>query len=120
METLLGHLVGDFLLQNDWMAQGKKKHPLPAVVHCLLYTAAIWLFTGWGLAWLAVVFVTHLYIDTTNVVPVFMGWIGQTQFRDRMGPWSVIIVDNTYHLLILYAIPLVVGCEGVAAWLPEM
>lgn len=25
MNWLIGHLVGDYLLQNDWQAQGKKK-----------------------------------------------------------------------------------------------
>ena len=41
-EMLIGHLVGDYLLQNDWMAENKAKHKglgwLTCAVHCLLYT----------------------------------------------------------------------------------
>lgn len=38
---LLGHLIGDFLLQTSWMAENKAKHILPLLVHSLVYTVSI-------------------------------------------------------------------------------
>lgn len=40
-EMLLGHLVGDYLVQNDWMALNKSKNNLtgwlqPYIVCCIL------------------------------------------------------------------------------------
>ncbi len=49
MAYLIGHLLGDWLLQNDWMASGKKEFWLPLAVHALLYAAGVGLITGWPL-----------------------------------------------------------------------
>ena len=38
---LVGHLVGDYLLQNSWMAYNKKVNDLPCLAHCVVYTAAV-------------------------------------------------------------------------------
>jgi hypothetical protein len=38
-EAIIGHLVGDFLLQNDWMAANKKKNSWVCLLHCLIWTA---------------------------------------------------------------------------------
>ncbi len=32
-ESLLAHLVGDYLIQSDWMATEKVKRWWPAIVH---------------------------------------------------------------------------------------
>lgn len=69
--AIIGHLVGDYLLQNDWMALGKKMSSvfyrptdgrwelkwtlttvfrwfsLPCFVHCLIWTLAVMAFAGW-------------------------------------------------------------------------
>jgi hypothetical protein len=112
---ILAHLVGDYLLQNDSMASLKGKHTLMAAWHALVYTLAIAAFSWtsvksgdlvtWGVQ-LGVVFVTHLIIDRWGLAGKWMRsrWVGQRQFADKMGPWSVIIVDNTWHLLILLAV----------------
>ena len=36
---LLGHLLGDWLLQNDWMAQGKRQgfFTLAGLIHFTIY-----------------------------------------------------------------------------------
>ena len=62
--ALIGHLVGDYLLQNDWMALNKKWKPNPypvfswkwwftnedgmmsCYVHCFLWATAVCLFAG--------------------------------------------------------------------------
>lgn len=34
ISALVGHLVGDYLLQNDYMALNKKKSSFHCMVHC--------------------------------------------------------------------------------------
>lgn len=48
--SILGHFVGDYLFQNQWMATEKsfpgKRGDVACTVHVLLYTLAVALFTG--------------------------------------------------------------------------
>lgn len=104
--ALLGHLVGDYLLQNDWQALNKTKQTFPCLVHCVLYTLAIWAFTY---SWitplgLAIIFVTHFMMDRWRLATVYMDLAGQKGFKEHLAPWSVIIVDNTIHLLTIWAV----------------
>lgn len=77
---LCGHLIGDYIVQNDWMAKNKTNpHPGPdpakfgsrfakfdswieaddkwrlghlaCTIHCLLYTLAVWLCSFWWMPW---------------------------------------------------------------------
>ena len=105
---LLGHFVGDWILQNDWMAKGKKKGLLnPAgMAHYAIYTAAIIcalkipgaLDEGWmpylvpGL----MVFVSHWLIDATDGVDRWMRLYRQTHLEIVR-----LMVDQTLHLLVL-------------------
>ena len=38
MEQLIAHLFGDYVFQNDWMAQNKTSSDWAAVVHAVVYT----------------------------------------------------------------------------------
>lgn len=79
--VLVGHLVGDFILQNDRTARFKG-YPWPdrnacpdetatwwvatgmCVWHCLLYTVVIAAFAGWLTWWgAAACFAAHFVID---------------------------------------------------------
>lgn len=104
---IMGHLIGDYLLQNDWMARNKKNSSLHCFTHCALYTMAIAIvitMTGdsWPLWAFTVVFGTHFLQDRTNIVSWFMSKVGQDRFKEDLGPWSMIVVDNTLHLLVLF------------------
>jgi hypothetical protein len=59
---LVAHLIGDYCLQSDWMANSKTKRWLPAIAHALTYTLVFLLFT---ISWQALLFIfaTHLIID---------------------------------------------------------
>jgi hypothetical protein len=117
METLtaaiIGHLVGDYLLQNDWMALNKKKRSWPCVVHCLLWTLAVCAFAGWWAWWVPLVlFSTHFIQDRTNVIMWWMKlpWKDQSKFVDGpCAPWSIIVVDNVWHIVILYVVAYALG-----------
>src|SRR6186713_2504658 len=60
------HLMGDYLLQNDWMAENKGKFTakgyLACLVHCLFYTIPFALaYESWHVVW--IVFSTRFLID---------------------------------------------------------
>lgn len=117
--AIIGHLVGDYLLQNDWMANGKKRENLPCAVHCFLWAWSVCLFSGWAgncIVW-AILFLTHYAQDRTQIIPWFMRSIGQRRFMQcdsfdltdmrvvpGLGPWSIIVVDNVWHIVTLWAV----------------
>lgn len=59
---IVAHLIGDYVLQSDWMANVKTKRWAPAVAHALTYTLVFLLLT---FSWKALLFIfaTHLVID---------------------------------------------------------
>lgn len=62
MDALIAHLVGDYVLQSDWMATEKVKQSVAAAAHALTYTLPFLLITH-SLAALAVIAGTHFVID---------------------------------------------------------
>ena len=104
MEILIGHLIGDYVLQTDWMASNKKRWDLigwlSCIIHCLVWTLSISFMVGFKtLDVIILLFLSHLIIDKTNIVKFYLN-----TFRIMPEPdlWKIIIVDNTFHLLIVY------------------
>lgn len=62
MAPLICHLVGDYLLQSDWMAQEKRRSSVAAGAHALAYTLPFLVLT-WSVPALAVIAGTHFLID---------------------------------------------------------
>lgn len=124
--AIVGHLVGDYLLQTDWMALGKKENCYVCMLHALLWTLCVCLFAGWPLqgAWIApILFVTHFIQDHTNIVSWLMRlkWKDQSKFMESdrlvfgthecdasiihgLGPWSIIVVDNVWHIVTIWCV----------------
>lgn len=103
MDYLVGHLVGDFLLQNDYQAQNKKRRTGACLLHVALYSAAVWAFTLWPWWAIAITFAFHFGQDRTDVIGWFFRITGKRDFGSPpMAPWSVIVVDNTFHLVQLW------------------
>jgi hypothetical protein len=62
INILICHLIGDYVLQIDYIANTKKTIPYHLVVHCLLYCVPFYLI--FNLSWqLAVIFISHLIVD---------------------------------------------------------
>jgi hypothetical protein len=129
MEQLLAHLVGDYWLQPDWVAQNKlasnPKHasrwPAWAVClfHALLYTLPFVILTRSWRA-LLVIGVTHRLIDHFGLGAKFSwlknrvlgcshswaeckGSCGYSPDRPAfLTVWLTILVDNSLHLLLNY------------------
>lgn len=106
MEIILGHLIGDYLLQNDWMALNKKKNSfigyLSCYIHSFIWTISVCIFLdGFILHKFMLLLFSHYIIDKSN----FVVWYLNT-FKIMKNPplWKIIIVDNTIHLIFIYII----------------
>lgn len=97
---LMGHLVGDYLFQTRWMAEEKINSFYPLLIHCLIYTVMVYLFSlpfgGISIFAVLILFVSHFLLDTRLIVKWWMNNItGGNQ------TWLYIIKDQIFHLLIL-------------------
>jgi hypothetical protein len=107
----IAHLVGDWMLQNDWMARSKRGHPwgTACLAHCLVYTVTlaivyIWVMLRQGAllalgpasGFVLAIFVSHWLIDGWDLARrwgVLMGQTDNTPVR--------MVVDQTLHIIVL-------------------
>lgn len=62
-KLILCHLAGDYVLQNDFIAQTKGSNWYHLFVHCMLYCLPFYVY--FGLDWrLLVILITHLIVDS--------------------------------------------------------
>lgn len=115
---VLAHLVGDYIIQTDWMATEKTKRWSAAIVHGVTYTIPFLIVTQSPFA-LLVIGGTHIVIDRYRLARRLM-WF-KNQFAPKafryswaegkatgyssdkpawMAVWLMIIADNTVHLII--------------------
>lgn len=114
----LAHLVGDYLIQSDWMANEKTKRWWPAIAHGVTYTLP-YLFVTRSPWALAVIAGTHIVIDHYRLAR-HVCWAKNllaparyrypwrecsgTGYHESRPPWMavwlLIIADNTIHLAI--------------------
>jgi len=109
MDQLICHLLGDYVLQTDWMAKTKSSSLLAAVIHSLIYSLPFLLITG--ISWaILIIFSTHTVIDRYRLAGYVMKLKAGT-WRQRgkkpANPREVnyilaIVIDNTIHLAINY------------------
>ena len=90
----LAHLVGDFILQWDRLAQWKSRELQGVLVHGLIVTAVTWLFAlpfapGW---WQGILFIgiAHTFIDATQWAHKLPG-----------SPLFRFLADQFLHLLVI-------------------
>lgn len=132
LENLIfGHLVGDYLLQNKWMAMNKSASTLKCLIHCMIYTIVVGLFTysitGFNLYWILIIFLSHFPIDRWSLADKWLMLINGRSLKDFLengyknipetgfdekknyhvlrGGFSALVytvVDNTMHLLLMY------------------
>ncbi len=95
MPELLAHLVGDYILQNHWMANEKTRAWLPALVHAAIYTAVFALLTQDWRA-LAVIGGTHLLIDRFRLARYWVEFWG-VGVEGRVIAW---IMERRNHVRV--------------------
>lgn len=119
MEQLLLHLIGDYVLQTDWMARTKVRASFAALCHALVYALPFLLLSPSPAA-LAAIALSHFLIDRFRLARYVafaknkttawdLKWAdcGATGFPPSVPPgqafWLMIAIDNTMHLAINYA-----------------
>lgn len=92
--------------KNMWMYNLRPF--LACTIHCLLYTLSVWCFTWYWMAWwgFLICFGLHWVIDRFRLARKWMENVsGQKAFANGpLSPWSIVVVDNVFHLLTLYGI----------------
>ena len=104
MHWVLAHLIGDYLIQSDWMAVGKKKSSWVCLVHVVTYMLT---FLLCGLSWwqFLAIAVQHFIQDRTGFIPWLMKVKGSGRFATPpLAPWSIFVTDNIVHCLFIYYI----------------
>lgn len=117
-DQLVAHLIGDYLVQSDWMAQHKTSRFLPAACHALAYSLVFIYFRPSIAAWL-VILITHFFIDRYRLAR-FVVWAknflapagsnppwsqcSKTGYPDErpafLTVWLTIICDNVIHVCV--------------------
>lgn len=121
-EVLLGHLIGDYLLQSRNMALIKSKKTWRGlgwcVFHCLVYTASVCLFLWTAKPLIVVlVFLSHFPIDRWSSAAAWLkivhgrdimaAYKSQDKYREIDISFSCLVyavVDSTMHLVLLWLI----------------
>ena len=124
-EMLLGHLIGDYLLQNNLLALNKHRYNLfgwiACFVHCCFYTTAvIIMMADFRFLWIIIVFLSHFLIDKFGVAEKYLKLVRgrslvefiQTKNNYNFTPFVMVqagisafvyvVCDNTMHLLVMY------------------
>lgn len=109
------HLVGDYLLQNDWMSVNKGRSWPAAILHCLIYGVPFLLIEPSPAAWCALVFI-HLLVDRFQLPSALLftfSRLGEPlleweearhnngfpiDFPVRRALWVNVFTDNCLHL----------------------
>jgi hypothetical protein len=94
---VVAHMIGDYLLQNKWMATRKRAFLLPCLVHVALYALAVAVICRWFDWRLLVVAGTHFLMDRYGLAAKWRQWFS----GDQELPW-IITADNSVHLLVLW------------------
>src|SRR5688572_22573200 len=98
LQLYAAHLIADFLLQPNWIAQNKTKLSSLAAhsgIHALCSCALVNIGMNWGIATgIAILSITHSFIDYLKAKVVATGW-------------RALLLDQAIHLVLVLA---------VAAW----
>ncbi|RLI38831.1 hypothetical protein DRO66_00480, partial [Candidatus Bathyarchaeota archaeon] len=88
---LIAHLIGDFLLQNNWMALNKTKKTTPLIVHAYLYSfCMLAFFPTMGPYRFFSVFFLHALIDMFSLADKWLRLIRGRSFEsvDKQQNWE--------------------------------
>jgi len=114
-DQLVAHLVGDYLLQSDWMAKEKGRNSIAALVHVVFYTLPFVFITRNPLA-LGLIALSHFIIDRWSLARMVVWaknrpWPGSRPWSECretgfdpdtpkwLAVWLLIVVDNLLHIL---------------------
>lgn len=103
----LAHLIGDYIIQTDWMATKKRVSSVHCLIHAVSYLLPFLLCNIPALA-LVLIGSEHFVQDRFGLARLFMRYTDHEEFATgALAPWSVVVTDNILHLTW---IALVVHC----------
>ncbi len=116
---LVGHLVGDFLLQSDRMAQKKVQEISWMLRHVAVYMLVITvvlvayglhhpLALGWVVATWLFLTITHVVLDRRRFVACWMGFAGISPEH----AWLSVVADQVFHVLTLAVVAQVLALSS--------
>jgi hypothetical protein len=116
---LFAHVIGDYLLQSDWMATEKVKQNTAAIAHAFAYTLPFICLTDSRLTALVIIYASHFIVDRFRLAKYvcylknffaprayWHKWedCDQTGYhKDRpawLAVWLMIIADNAIHVFL--------------------
>lgn len=103
--VLVGHLIGDWIVQTDWQAYHKEFSWKANQQHMLGYHLTLAIFCMFAMPWLVLLIVlivswfTHSIIDRRWPVKKLMRVTGSGPFSETT--FGIIAVDQSLHLSIL-------------------
>ncbi|HWH12825.1 MAG TPA: DUF3307 domain-containing protein [Solirubrobacteraceae bacterium] len=122
---VVSHLVGDYLLQTEWqavhkhrgLARGETVARRALLGHVASYTVAfvpalVWLGanTGAEVAWvLVLISVPHAIQDDGRLIVLYMQRVKGVAAESAAFAAVAVAVDQTFHLLTLFALALLAG-----------
>lgn len=62
-KAVVCHLIGDYLLQSDFLAKTKGSNYYHLIIHCILYTVPFMIVFGYDTYSLAILYFSHFVID---------------------------------------------------------
>jgi hypothetical protein len=110
---VMGHFLGDYVLQNKTMRFGKSKKGFKGMaictIHCLIYTACVYFFL-WTLnpgitanLWVILaIFLSHWPIDRWSLAWQWIKFFRNFEKDDPFGRPFYMAVDNFFHILIMF------------------
>jgi hypothetical protein len=96
MNPFVAHLVGDFILQNEWMAVNKKDRSFACMVHVLVYLIP---FLFCQLQWwqILLIGIQHFIQDRTEFV---LWWMHKwKRINSGEGRGIALFVDQAFHIV---------------------
>lgn len=104
MDQLLLHLLGDYILQNQWISDHKIKNEsigyVASLVHAIIYSIPFLIFLATWKAWL-IILVTHFIIDKYQVANFWIQIMNRKN-KTKVNNGIKIVIDNFFHLMCNY------------------
>ena len=94
LDLLALHMLGDYVLQNEWMAQNKLSDPLARLLHVLVYSIPFLLWGNWyydmdGLLFGLALGAVHFAVDSHRFA------------ANHPWPPKSILIDQSLHIISL-------------------
>jgi len=98
LSPFIAHIIGDFILQTDWMAVNKKRSSFVCTVHIVVYLLP---FLVCDLHWwqILIIGIEHFVQDRSEFVNWWMRWWKRA--RGGYGTELPLMVDQAFHFVTI-------------------